>query len=132
MAIILVALKLEQEVEPLPLEAESPSWNKFRRIDFIGSVSLALTIIGFLLVVDLGGQKIPWDHPAIWTILASSVVMGLLFLLIEGYVAREPIFPLRLLVHRDVVTAYILLALQLAAQFGVQLLLTHGWRFSEG
>ena len=98
----------------------------------MGSVSLALTIIGFLLVVDLGGQKIPWDHRAIWIILASSVVMGLLFLLIEGYVAREPIFPLRLLVHRDVVTAYILLALQHTAQLGVQLLLAHGWCFSEG
>ena len=98
----------------------------------MGSVSLALTIIGFLLVLDLGGQKIPWDHPAIWIILASSAAMGLLFLLIEGYVAREPIFPLRLLVHRDVVTAYILLAIQVAAQFGVELLLTHGWCFSEG
>ena len=98
----------------------------------MGSVSLALTIIGFLLFLDLGGQKIPWDQPAIWIILASSSAMGLLFILIERYVAREPIFPLRLLVHRDVVTAYILLAIQVAAQFGVQLLLTHGWCFSEG
>ena len=98
----------------------------------MGSVSLALTIVGFLLVLDLGGQKIPWDYPAIWIILASSAVMGLFFLLIEGYVAREPIFPLRLLVHWDVVTAYILLGLQHAAQTGVKILLTHEWCFLEG
>ncbi len=86
----------------------------------MGSLSLALTLVGFLLVLDLGGQKIPWRHPAIWIILASSAAMGLVFVIVEGYVAREPIFPLRLLIHRDVVTAYLVMALQVAAQFGVR------------
>ena len=127
LAIALVALKLPHKDTSLPPKIKSSSWTTLRRIDFMGSLSLALAIVGFLVVIDLGGQKIPWGHPAIWTILASSVTMGLLFLLVEGYVAKEPIFPLRLLIHRDVMTAYLLQALQTAAQFGVLLLLTQIW-----
>lgn len=109
------------------MDVKSPSPSKLRRIDFLGSISLALTIVGFLLVLDLGGQKVPWGHPAIWILLTLSVTLGLLFLFIEGYVAREPIFPLQLLVHRAVVTTYLVGALQAAAQYGVHLHLTHTW-----
>ena len=117
---MLVALKLDHPERSLPFDVKSPSPSKLRRIDFLGSLSLALTIVGFLLVLDLGGQKSSWDLPTIWVVLISSVVLALVFLLIEAYVAREPIFPLRLLVHRDVVTAYLVAALQIAAQTGVQ------------
>lgn len=120
MALALVTLKLDNQDQSLPVDAKSQSQSTLRRVDFLGSISLALTIVGFLLVVDLGGQKLPWSHPVIWILLASSVALGLLFLLIEGYVAKEPIFPLKLLIHRDVVTAYLVSALQAGAQFGVQ------------
>ena len=126
---VLVAWKLSYEDNSLPVNAKSSSRSKLRRIDYMGSVSLALAIVGFLLVLDLGGQKLPWGHPAIWATLASAVVMSLLFLLVEKYVAKEPIFPLQLLVHRDVVTVYLLLALHVTAQFGVQLPLTNGRHF---
>ena len=92
---------------------------KVHRIDFAGSISLAVTITGFLLVLDLGGQKLPWTHPLIRIIFAAASVSGIAFALIEAFVAREPVFPLRLLVHRDVVTTYLVAALQVAAQFGV-------------
>lgn len=116
---MLVAFKLTYEDRSLPLKVRSSSRSKFRRIDFLGSLSLAFAISGLLLVVDLGGQKFPWGHPAIWATLTFSMVMGLFFLLVEGYVAKEPIFPLQLLVHRDVMTTYLLLALQVTAQFSV-------------
>ena len=122
---MLVGLKLDHQDKSLPKDVKGPSKSTFRRIDFLGSISLASTIVGFLLVLDLGGQKLPWSHPVIWIVFASSAVVGLLFLAIEGYVAKEPIFPLRLLVHRDVMTAYLLAALQMAAQFGVQFPLAH-------
>lgn len=128
MAIALVAVKLAHQDRSVPADVKSLSQSKLRRVDFLGSISLALTIVGFLLVLDLGGQKFPWGHPAIWILLTLSVALGLLFLLIEGKVAREPIFPLQLLVHRDVMTACLVSALQAAAQVGVQFPLTHTWR----
>ena len=120
-AIILVAWKIQNPHPPPPSEIGDTEGEKgkLRRIDFFGSISLALTIVGFLLVLDLGGQKLPWTHPLIWIIFAASAVFAIAFLLIEAFVAQEPIFPLRLLVHRDVITAYSLSALQAGAQFAV-------------
>ena len=120
MALALVALKLDHQDGSLPIDVKSPSQSTLRRVDFLGSLSLALTIVGFLLVLDLGGQKLPWSHPVIWILLTSSIALGIMFFFIEGYVAKEPIFPLKLLIHRDVVTAYLVAALQAGAQYGVR------------
>ena len=75
--------------------------------------------MGFLIALDLGGQKLPWNHPIIWMLFISSAVLGILFLLVEAYWAKDPIFPLSLLTHRDVVTAYLAAGFQIAAQFAV-------------
>lgn len=92
---------------------------KLHRIDFLGSVTLAAAITSFLLGIDMGGDKLPWDHPVIWILFGSSFLSGLLFLLIEAYVAHEPILPLGLLLHRDVMTTNSLSALQTCAQLAV-------------
>ena len=65
----------------------------------------------------------PWDSPLVLVLTSLSLALGLLFLLVEGYWAKEPVFPLRLLIHRDVLTAYLIASLQTAAQLGV------GWDF---
>ena len=115
-AIVLVAWKLDG-----PPEEDEPktSKEKLRRIDFLGSISLALAIVGFLLILDIGGQKVPWTHPLVWILFGAASVFSIIFVLVEAYVAREPIFPLRLIVHRDVLSAYLVTALLGAAQFGV-------------
>lgn len=105
------------------VDENKPKQARFRRIDFLGSTTLALTIVGFLLVLDIGGQRLPWIHPLVWIIFAAACGFTILFVLIEAYVAREPIFPLRLIVHRDVITTYVVTALQGAAQFAVHLTL---------
>lgn len=117
----MVAWKLDESgPSRLPNGNESQSKiGKLRRIDFLGSASLASAIVSFLLVLDLGGERLPWTHQLVWIVFAIALSFGSLFVLIEAFVAREPIFPLQLLVHRDVVTAYLVTALQGAAQFGV-------------
>ncbi|KAL8669469.1 MAG: hypothetical protein Q9168_005942 [Polycauliona sp. 1 TL-2023] len=125
-AIGLVAWRLDGQPPPaveddVDNEAKTTTTvkGKLRRIDFIGSVSLALAIIGFLLVLDLGGQKLPWTHPTVWILFALGCLFSIAFALVEAYVAPEPIFPLRLLVHRDVISAYLPNVLLTAAQFAV-------------
>ncbi|KAI4226279.1 MAG: hypothetical protein L6R40_008294 [Gallowayella cf. fulva] len=122
-AIVLVVWKLgsppEQHNITTADEGTTTTKGKLRRVDFLGSISLALTIVGFLLVLDLGGQKLPWGHPLIWIIFAAASLSSIAFALIEAFVAREPIYPLRLLVHRDVISAYIVTVLLGSAQFGV-------------
>lgn len=42
-----------------------------------------------------------------------------MFFVVEGFWAKEPIFPLRLLLNRDVVTSYVNLGFQSGAQMAV-------------
>jgi hypothetical protein len=63
----------------------------------------------------------PWTHPAILLLLGASVVTMNIFVLVEGFVAKEPIFPLRLLLNRDVITSYVNLGFQTGAQGAVSL-----------
>ena len=120
-ALLLVMWKIKP---PAPLASsesdKKPSQlGKLRRIDFLGAISLASAIVSFLLIVDLGGGKLSWKSSLIWAIFAIAAFCGIVFILNEAYVAREPIFPLRLLVHRDVMSAYLLQALQSGAQYAV-------------
>lgn len=62
----------------------------------------------------------PLTHPTILAFFAASVATGTLFLVVEGFWAREPIFPLRLLLNRDVVTSYVNLGFQTGAQGAVR------------
>lgn len=120
-AIILVLWKFDSTEPSLSGHKHASSKTQLRRVDFVGSVTLAITITSFLLAVDLGGGEMHWNHPIIWILVSSFAVFGTVFLLVEGYVAQEPIFPLRLIVHRDVVVAYLVTGLQSCAQFAVEL-----------
>jgi hypothetical protein len=100
-------------------ESAESSNGKLERIDFLGSGLLSTTVVCFLLFMDLGGQKMPWNSPLVVVLASLSLSLGLLFLLVEGYWAKEPVFPLRLLIHRDVLTAYLIAGLQTAAQLEV-------------
>lgn len=70
-------------------------------------------------LLDQGGKSFPWS--SWWTVLLASNGVSLLvaFVLVEAYVAREPIFNLRILRRTNVSMAYIIGALQIAAQLGM-------------
>lgn len=93
--------------------------SKLRRIDFLGAILLSASIVCGLLVLDLGGQRMPWTDPLILALLGASVVTGNLFLLVEGCWAKEPIFPLQLISNWDIVTSYMNLGFQTGAQMAV-------------
>lgn len=118
-AIVLVGWKLDGTDSSSSLREGEGKPTKFHRIDFLGSASLALTISAFILAIEMGGQQLPWSHPYLWILFGASAFFGLLFLLVEAFVAHEPILPLRLLFQRDMVTTNTLAALQSAAQFAV-------------
>jgi formate/nitrite transporter FocA (FNT family) len=95
---------------------------KLKRIDFFGAIFLSASIVCGLTVLDLAGQRLPWTHPTILALFGASLVTGNIFLLVEGFWAKEPIFPLRLLLNRDVVTSYINLGFQSGAQMTMMML----------
>lgn len=92
---------------------------KFSRIDFAGAFLLATTITSFLLVVEIGGRKVAWNHPLILVLLTISILSAVVFVITEIRWAAEPIFPLHLLKQKDVICQYLVFALQIAAQLAV-------------
>lgn len=121
-AFILVAWGLENSLsedskpqDPRKVVASS----KLGRIDFLGAILISSTIVSLLLAVDISGQGKPWTSPLVLSLVTTCLVLGTVFLVFEANYAREPIFPPRLLLKRDVATAYSISSLQTAAQLAV-------------
>ena len=99
---------------------DEQSWTtKLKRIDFVGAISLAVSITSLMFAVQLSNQHLGWTHPLILGLIAGFIVAAGLFVVVEKYWAPEPVFPLELLTNRTVVASYLILLLQVAAQFGV-------------
>lgn len=100
-------------------DPDGPKESKLDRIDFLGATLTKLTIFAFLVPLEIGGVKVPWSHPLIPGLLVSACVLSALFVASQAYFAKEPIFPLDLLRHKDFVASSMVMSLQTAAQLGV-------------
>lgn len=99
---------------------------KLARVDFLGSFFLGSLILSLLLPLEIGGIKVPWNHPLIPSLFGLAVIFIGLFIATEKWLAKEPILPLELFHRRDAVASFIIMGLQVAAQIGVRLP-THVW-----
>ncbi|KAJ6142514.1 hypothetical protein N7471_001967 [Penicillium samsonianum] len=115
LAAALVIVKLNVTERPQPTSKE----NKLAQVDFLGTALLGSSIVAMTTLLDQGGKSFPWS--SWWTVLLASGGVSLLiaFVLVEAYVAHEPIFNLRILRRTNVSMAYIIGALQIAAQLGM-------------
>ena len=95
------------------------TWDRFKRIDIAGVITMSLSIAFALIVLDLGGQKFPWKHPLIISAIVISGVSGIAFILVEKFFAKEPIFPLRLITQYSVANSYLLVGLATMTQTAV-------------
>ncbi|KAK7045268.1 MFS general substrate transporter [Favolaschia claudopus] len=74
---------------------------KLLRIDFLGSLSLVLLLLTFLIGMHCKSTLgYAWSNPRVWGLLAASFVSTLSFIYVELYVSPEPMMPLRLLLLR--------------------------------
>ena len=96
-----------------------PIKSSLARVDFLGAALLSLTVLSILIPIDLGGKTLPWSHPIILLLFASSIVFGGLFLATEAWWAINPVFPLSLFRERNVVASYAIMTCQCAAQLGL-------------
>lgn len=64
-------------------------------------------------------DKVPWLSISILILGGLSAVSSLAFILVERSWAKEPVFPVHLLVHYDVATSYLSLGMQNALQTSV-------------
>ncbi|EJT97595.1 vacuolar amino acid permease [Dacryopinax primogenitus] len=85
----------------LPSQAQSLS-EKIKRIDYLGSLTLVLAVGCSLLGISLNtSEELPWTHPAVWGLLLAGGTSTVAFVVVEKWVAPQPVMPLRLLVRRN-------------------------------
>ncbi|KAK9345107.1 major facilitator superfamily domain-containing protein [Lipomyces starkeyi] len=77
--------------------------SKFKRIDFLGSLTLVTGLCLFLVGVSIGGSYLPWSSPFVILPLFLSFIVLASFVYVELYIAaNEPVIPLGLLKNRTV------------------------------
>lgn len=120
LAIVFIAFKLETPTEEKAQKGSRKNLgSKLGQIDFIGASLMVGCITTLLLILDLGGQKIPWSSPFITGLAVAAVIFGAVFCWYDLKIARLPIFSPSLLLQRSVWTSYSISMFQVAAQVGV-------------
>lgn len=104
---------------PSTTQTEGATLERIKRIDALGALLLGGSVLAFMVPLEIGGQKIPWNHPLVPILAAAGVILSVAFVLVESRWAKEPIFPLRLLRSGDVTQTYLIAFGQAAAQLGV-------------
>jgi MFS family permease len=99
---------------------DEEAWgSKLSRVDFLGAILMALSILSLLLPLEIGGERIPWSDYRIALLFTAALFFGLLFLAVEGWIAKEPIIPLSVLRHKEVLLSSLIMLCQVAAQVGL-------------
>ena len=76
-----------------------PVVRREHKIDFLGAGLIVASVSGLLLYLDWAGKEYGWFAPGPLALLATAVIMAVLFILVEQR-ASEPIIPLRLFQNR--------------------------------
>ncbi|MCJ1328586.1 hypothetical protein MMC10_005263 [Thelotrema lepadinum] len=79
--------------------------SKVKRVDFLGSILLVISLVLLLLGLNSGGNVVPWNHPLVYVSLPLSGVTLAAFIYVEARVAQEPIIPMSQMKHRTVLSA---------------------------
>lgn len=91
----------------------------FRRVDYLGSLTLVGVLVIFLLGVNAGGNTLPWTHPLVLSTFPLSGTLLLIFVYVEERVAFEPIIPVRLLLDRTIAAACLCCWFAFMAYYGI-------------
>ncbi|KAG9844015.1 putative major facilitator superfamily transporter, partial [Aureobasidium melanogenum] len=84
---------------------EGNSKERIKRVDFLGAITLCTALVLLLLGLNSGGNIVPWNHPLVYVSLPLSGLALVAFVYVEDKVAKEPVIPIRLLLHRTVASA---------------------------
>lgn len=118
LASLLVVIFLK-EIQQHKTSQNGKNTPSIRRVDFLGTVVLAVAIVAIILLFDRGGQAFPWLSPYALGLAFTGILSLALFVYVENHVAFEPIFDLRILRNPNIVPSFLIGGLQTSAQVGM-------------
>jgi EmrB/QacA subfamily drug resistance transporter len=110
----IVAFALVQIFLPADLSPRA----KNARIDWAGAATITVAISALLLLVEWGGNTMPWSSPAIIGLGALCLIALVAFVFIERR-APEPLFPIDLLKRQTILFANLISLLAGFAMFAL-------------
>ncbi|KAJ5768778.1 Major facilitator superfamily domain general substrate transporter [Penicillium odoratum] len=114
LAAFLVIIKLQ-----LTETVSESGKSKLGQVDFLGTGLLGAGIVALIGLLDQGGKAFPWTSWLTFVLGGCGLLLLVSFVLVEAYVAKEPIFNLRILRRPNVAVSYVLSTLQITAQLGM-------------
>jgi MFS family permease len=126
-ALLLVVWKLKKNIGlpgGEPVKANRKVVSKIGRIDFIGAGLLSTAIISFLFAVDSLAEHESRQNIKLVVVAPAFLTLIVTFFVVETKYVREPIFPPKLILRRDVATTYLINTFQSGAQMAVNSLPT--------
>ena len=88
-------------------------------MDYVGAFLLVTTLVLMLVGLNAGGYVVPWSHPLVCATLPPSVALLSVCGWFESMVAKEPMIPTKLLLHRTILFACLANWLVSVARFGL-------------
>lgn len=73
---------------------------KLKRIDVFGALTLVGSVTLIIVALSLGGNEREWSDPVVLGSLSGGLAILVVFVLVEKYVAREPLMPMQVLFKR--------------------------------
>lgn len=92
---VIIWMKVHIPLPPSPLT----TLQKLAKIDFLGCFTLVITVSSLLIAMTLktsSDTELAWSDGRVWGLLVVSLVGGVAFIVVEKYVAKAPLMPLRL------------------------------------
>lgn len=65
-------------------------------VDWAGVILVVLSVVCLCLAVVWGGSTYAWNSPLIIALLVAAGVLAILLVYVEGWVAKDPVVPMRL------------------------------------
>ncbi|KAL1683178.1 major facilitator superfamily domain-containing protein [Schizophyllum commune] len=93
----------------LPRRAHAGYRTEMKRLDVLGALFMVASIACFVLPVSLAGSYWAWNAPVTIALFVVSAVSLALYFVVEFYVAKEPIIPLRLMKNGGLVATWMTL-----------------------
>jgi len=80
-------------------ESKTNLWEGFRSIDWFGIMAILGLSVMTLLGLNWGGIFAQWSSPTVLCLIIFGVFVGIVFVVYEAKLARNPLVPMRLM-HR--------------------------------
>src|SRR5262245_60373378 len=81
--------------------------HKLQRIDVVGVIVFVGSATSFLFGLTAGGVLYPWQSPSVIVPLVVGVFGMVGFWIVEEYIAKEPMMPMRVFKERTALAGYL-------------------------